>query len=107
MQLLLTTLANAIIGFIVGACGVSGFLLPMFYTALTDFSVPEALVLSYWVFVISSPLGFVGCKDKMSREKKTLGWLCVGSAIGAVLGVKLNSFFSPKGVKIILYIVVL
>ena len=29
MQLLLTTLANAIIGFIVGACGVSGFLLPM------------------------------------------------------------------------------
>lgn len=44
MQLLLTTLANAIIGFIVGACGVSGFLLPMFYTALTDFSVPEALV---------------------------------------------------------------
>ena len=107
MQLLLTTLANAIIGFIVGACGVSGFLLPMFYTALTDFFVPEALVLSYWVFVISSPLGFVGCKDKMAREKKTLGWLCVGSAIGAVLGVKLNSFFSPKGVKIILYIVVL
>lgn len=107
MQLLLTTVANAVIGFIVGACGVSGFLLPMFYMALTDFSVPEALVLSYWVFVTSSPLSMVGCKEGVSREKKTLGWLCVGSALGAMLGVKLNSFFSPKGVKIILYVVVL
>ena len=39
MQMIMVAIANAVIGFIVGACGLSGFLLPMFYAAYTDFSV--------------------------------------------------------------------
>ena len=107
MQMVLTVLANAIVGFIVGACGISGFLLPMFYAALTDFEVGEYLAISYWAFILSGLLAMVGCKEGISREKKTLGWLCVASAIGAVFGVKLNSFISPQNVKLILYVVVL
>lgn len=107
MQIFLIIAANAIIGFIVGACGISGFLLPMFYTALTDFAVGEALALCYWAFILSGILAMVGCKDGISREKGTLGYLCVASALGAVFGVKLNSFIAPENVKKILYIVVL
>lgn len=107
MEMLLIILANAVVGFIVGVCGVSGFLLPMFYAAVTHFSVGEYLALSYFAFIFSGLLATVGCKDGVSREKKTIGWLCLGSAIGAVFGVKLNSFIAPQHVKIILYVVVL
>lgn len=107
MQMVLTVLANAIIGFIVGSCGISGFLLPMFYAVLTDFEVGEYLALSYWAFILSGLMAMVGCKEGIQREKKTIWWLCGASAIGAIFGVKLNSFISPQNVKLILYVVVL
>ena len=104
---ILIYLANAIVGFIVGACGISGFLLPMFYAGFTSFTIGESLTLSYWAFLLSGVLAMVGCKEGISREKGTLGFLCIASAIGAVFGVKLNSFISPQNVKVILYVVVL
>ncbi|GFI61481.1 hypothetical protein IMSAG049_00640 [Clostridiales bacterium] len=107
MQMFLLIVVNAVVGFIVGACGISGFLLPMYYAVATDFAVGEYLALSYWAFILSGVLAMVGCKDGIDREKRTLGWLCAGSAIGAIFGVKLNSFISPQNVKLILYIVVL
>lgn len=107
MEMVMLIIANAVVGFIVGACGISGFLLPMFYAAATHFTVGQYLSLSYFAFILSGPMGLVGCKEGFEREKKTLGWLCLGSAIGAVFGVKLNSFIAPENVKIILYVVVL
>lgn len=103
MQMIMVAIANAVIGFIVGACGLSGFLLPMFYAAYTDFSVGEYLAISYWAFILSGPVALIGFKEGFGREKRTLGWLCAASAIGAVFGVRLNSLISPENVKLILY----
>ena len=107
MQMIMVAIANAVIGFIVGACGLSGFLLPMFYAAYTDFSVGEYLAISYWAFILSGPVALIGFKEGFGRERRTLGWLCAASAVGAVFGVRLNSLISPENVKLILYIVVL
>lgn len=106
MKIILLTAVNAAVGFIVGACGISGFLLPMYYAAATDLAVGEYLALSYWAFILSGALAVVGCKNDIATERHTLGWLCAGSAVGAVFGVRLNSFISPQNVKVILYVVV-
>ena len=43
---LMTAATNLAVGALVGLCGVAGFLLPIFYTAVLGMNVSEGLALS-------------------------------------------------------------
>lgn len=99
--------ANLIVGACVGLCGVAGFLLPMFYTAVLHMSVPQGLALSFAAFIVSGILGSVNYKKAGNLDVKFGIRLSIGSLAGAVVGVKLNFIIAEEHVKILLYIVVL
>lgn len=104
---LMTAAANLCVGALVGLCGVAGFLLPMFYTAVLDMSVAESLALSFAAFVLSGALGSVNYKRAGNLDLLFGLKLSAGSLLGAVLGVKLNFIIPEEKVKILLYVVVL
>lgn len=104
---LMIAAANLIVGGFVGLCGVAGFLLPMFYTAVLHMNVSQGLALSFAAFIVSGVLGSINYKKAGNLDIPFGIRLSVGSLFGAVLGVKLNLIIPEGQVKIILYLVVL
>ena len=99
--------ANLIVGGFVGLCGVAGFLLPMFYTAVLHMNVSQGLALSFSAFIVSGVLGSINYKKAGNLDIPFGIRLSVGSLFGAILGVKLNLIIPEGQVKTILYLVVL
>lgn len=88
------------VGECIGICGIAGFLLPMLYTGGLGFDVTYALALSFLAFLVS---GVIGSRNYIKMFVK----LGIGSLIGAVGGVFLQSMIEKNTAKTILYLVVL
>ena len=106
MVYIIVALANMGIGALIGLCGVAGFLLPMLYTAALGMPVSQALTLSFLAFFVSGVLGSRQYYKEKRIELKFSLILSVGSLVGALVGVQMNSMIKPEQVKILLYIVV-
>ena len=104
---LMTAAANLAVGALVGLCGVAGFLLPIFYTAVLGMNVSEGLALSFAAFIVAGALGAWNYQKAGNLDVKFGLKLSCGSLIGAILGVRLNLIIPEKQVKILLYLVVL
>lgn len=106
MVYIIVALANTGIGALIGMCGVAGFLLPMLYTAALGMPVSQALTLSFLAFLISGVLGSKQYYKEKQIELKFSLLLSLGSLVGALVGVRMNSMIRPEQVKILLYLVV-
>lgn len=104
---LMTAAANLVVGGLVGLCGVAGFLLPMFYTAVLGMKVSEGLALSFSAFIVSGILGARNYQKAGNLDVRFGLKLSAGSLAGAVLGVGLNRIIPEEQVKVLLYLVVL
>ncbi len=104
---LMTAAANLVVGALVGLCGVAGFLLPMFYTAVLKMGVSEGLALSFTAFILSGILGSRNYQKAGNLDVRFGLRLSAGSLAGAILGVYLNQRIPEEQVKILLYLVVL
>lgn len=103
---IIVALANTVIGALIGLCGVAGFLLPMLYTAALGMPVSQALTLSFLAFFVSGVLGAGQYYKEGKINLKFSLLLSLGSLMGGILGVKMNSMISQEQVKVLLYIVV-
>lgn len=104
---LMTAAANLAVGALVGLCGVAGFLLPIFYTAVLGMNVSEGLALSFAAFIVAGALGAWNYQKAGNLDVKFGLKLSCGSLIGAILDVRLNLIIPEEQVKILLYLVVL
>jgi uncharacterized membrane protein YfcA len=99
--------ANAVIGGLIGICGIAGFLLPMLYTGALFYSVNESLAFSFLAFFISGILGSYQYYKSGNLAIRRFLPLVTGSFAGAVLGVFLQAMIPKETAKSILYLVVL
>lgn len=99
--------ANAVVGGLIGICGIAGFLLPMLYTGGLGFSVDEALALSFLAFLVSGILGSWNYRRAGNLDIPMAVKLGLGSLAGAILGVFLQAMIAKETAKAILYLVVL
>ena len=99
--------ANMAVGGCIGICGIAGFLLPMLYTGVLGFDVTYALALSFLAFLVS---GIIGSRNYYKAGNLDMAMsvkLGLGSLVGAVGGVFLQSLIEKSTAKTILYLVVL
>lgn len=99
--------ANMAVGGCIGICGIAGFLLPMLYTGVLGFDVTYALALSFLAFLVS---GIIGSRNYYKAGNLDMAMsvkLGLGSLVGAVGGVFLQSMIEKSTAKTILYLVVL
>ena len=106
MLITIVIIANFVVGILLGLTSIAGFLLPMLYVSLS-YSVQESLALSFTAFCISGILGSYNYYKKGQLRIRYGIQLGLASAVGAVIGVYLNSFIDDSIVKILLYSVVL
>lgn len=99
--------ANMAVGGCIGICGIAGFLLPMLYSGVLGFDVTYALALSFLAFLVSGIIGSFNYYKAGNLDIKMSIKLGVGSLIGAVGGVFLQSMIEKSTAKTILYLVVL
>lgn len=99
--------ANAVIGGLIGICGIAGFLLPMLYTGAMGYSVDQALAYSFLAFLISGIVGSYNYKKAGNLDIPMSIRLGAGSFVGAIAGVCLQANISTQTAKTLLYIVVL
>ena len=99
--------ANMAVGGCIGICGIAGFLLPMLYSGALGFDVTYALALSFLAFLVSGIIGSFNYYKAGNLDIKMSIKLGVGSLIGAVGGVFLQSMIEKSTAKTILYLVVL
>lgn len=95
------------VGGCIGICGIAGFLLPMLYTGGLGFDVTYALALSFLAFLVSGLIGSFNYYRSGNLDVKMSLKLGLGSLIGAVAGVFLQSMIEKSTAKTILYLVVL
>lgn len=95
------------VGECIGICGIAGFLLPMLYTGGLGFDVTYALALSFLAFLVSGVIGSRNYYKAGNLDIKMSVKLGIGSLIGAVGGVFLQSMIEKNTAKTILYLVVL
>lgn len=88
---LMTAATNLAVGALVGLCGVAGFLLPIFYTAVLGMNVSEGLALSFAAFIVAGALGAWNYQKAGNLDVKFGLKLSCGSLIGAILGVYFGS----------------
>ena len=107
LTLAIIAAANMAVGGCIGICGIAGFLLPMLYTGGLGFDVTYALALSFLAFLVSGIIGsFIYYKAGNLEVRMSLK-LGIGSLIGAIAGVFLQSMIEKSTAKTILYLVVL
>ena len=99
--------ANMAVGGCIGICGIAGFLLPMLYSGALGFDVTYALALSFLAFLVSGIIGSFNYYKAGNLDIKMSIKLGIGSLIGAVGGVFLQSMIEKSTAKTILYLVVL
>ena len=107
LSLLIIAAANMAVGGCIGICGIAGFLLPMLYTGGLGFDVTYALALSFLAFLVSGIIGSFNYYKAGNLDVKMSLKLGIGSLIGAVAGVFLQSMIEKSTAKTILYLVVL
>lgn len=99
-------IVNILVGGLVGLTGVAGFLLPMLYVTL-DYSVTEALALSFFAFFISGVIGSINYY-KYGQLNIFFGLkLGISSLIGACIGVYYSKMIDENIIRLLLYMVVL
>ena len=104
---LIIIIANILIGGMIGLTGVAGFLLPILYSGFMGMPTAQALVLSFFAFLISGVLGAWNYYKAKNLDLRLAVMISLGSLIGAVIGVRLNLLIDEAIVKKILYTVVL
>ena len=107
LVLVIIAAANAVVGGLIGICGIAGFLLPMLYTGGLGFSVDEALALSFLAFLVSGILGSWNYRRAGNLDIPMAVKLGLGSLAGAILGVFLQAMIAKETAKALLYLVVL
>ena len=107
LTLIIIGAANMAVGGCIGICGIAGFLLPMLYTGGLGFYVTYALALSFLAFLVSGVIGSRNYYKAGNLDIKMSVKLGIGSLIGAVGGVFLQSMIEKNTAKTILYLVVL
>lgn len=107
LTLAIIAAANMAVGGCIGICGIAGFLLPMLYTGGLGFDVTYALALSFLAFLVSGIIGSFNYYKAGNLEVRMSLKLGIGSLIGAIAGVFLQSMIEKSTVKTILYLVVL
>lgn len=107
LTLIIIGAANMAVGGCIGICGIAGFLLPMLYTGGLGFDVTYALALSFLAFLVSGVIGSRNYYKAGNLDIKMSVKLGIGSLIGAVGGVFLQSMIEKNTAKTILYLVVL
>ena len=106
LSILIIGIANAGIGWCIGICGIAGFLLPMLYTGALGYDVTTALAMSFLAFFISGIIGAGNYHRAGNLDVSLSLRLGIGSLIGAVIGVLLQSMIEKTAAKILLYLVV-
>lgn len=107
LTLAIIATANMAVGGCIGICGIAGFLLPMLYTSGLGFDVTYALALSFLAFLVSGIIGSFNYYKAGNLEVRMSLKLGIGSLIGAIAGVFLQSMIEKSTAKTILYLVVL
>ena len=107
LPLAIIAAANMAVGGCIGICGIAGFLLPMLYTGGLGFDVTYALALSFLAFLVSGIIGSFNYYKAGNLEVRMSLKLGIGSLIGAIAGVFLQSMIEKSTAKTILYLVVL
>ena len=107
LTLIIIGAANMAVGGCIGICGIAGFLLPMLYSGALGFDVTYALALSFLAFLVSGIIGSFNYYKAGNLDIKMSIKLGIGSLIGAVGGVFLQSMIEKSTAKTILYLVVL
>ena len=107
LTLIIIGAANMAVGGCIGICGIAGFLLPMLYTGGLGFDVTYELSLSFLAFLVSGVIGSRNYYKAGNLDIKMSVKLGIGSLIGAVGGVFLQSMIEKNTAKTILYLVVL
>ena len=107
MTFCIIAVANALVGWSIGICGIAGFLLPMLYTAALGYSVELALAASFLAFLVSGVIGSVNYYKAGNLAVRECLKLSAGSIIGAYFGVILQGMIAQSAAKTILYLVVL
>lgn len=107
MTFCIIAVANALVGWSIGICGIAGFLLPMLYTAALGYSVELALAASFLAFLVSGVIGSVNYYKAGNLAVRECLKLSAGSIIGAYFGVVLQGMITQSAAKTILYLVVL
>lgn len=107
LTLAIIAAANMAVGGCIGICGIVGFLLPMLYTGGLGFDVTYALALSFLAFLVSGIIGSFNYYKAGNLEVRMSLKLGIGSLIGAIAGVFLQSMIEKSTAKTILYLVVL
>ena len=107
MDIFIIALANIIVGTLVGISGIAGFLLPIIFVGYLKLNLSTALSLSFVSFLTSGIIGSYRY-NKSGNLNLNFGIIVsIGSFIGAILGVKLNSMIPLETAKLFLYLVVL
>lgn len=107
LTLAIIAAANMAVGECIGICGIAGFLLPMLYTDGLGFDVTYALALSFLAFLVSGIIGSFNYYKAGNLEVRMSLKLGIGSLIGAIAGVFVQSMIEKSTAKTILYLVVL
>lgn len=106
-MLFILSIANLIVGVLVGISGIAGFLLPITYAGLLAMPLSMSLALSFTSFLTSGIIGAYNYHKKEQVHLKCGIILSIGSLIGALIGVRLNLLIPMQVAKILLYLVVL
>ena len=101
------SLANLIVGVLVGISGIAGFLLPITYAGLLAMPLSSSLALSFTSFLTSGVIGAYKYHKNGQVHLKSGTVLSIGSLIGGLIGVQLNLLIPMPIAKILLYLVVL
>lgn len=107
LTLVIIAAANMAVGGCIGICGIAGFLLPTLYTGGLGFDVTYALALSFLAFLVSGIIGSFNYYKAGNLDVRMSLKLGIGSLIGAIAGVFLQSMIEKSTAKTILYLVVL
>ena len=107
LTLAIIAAANMAVGGCIGICGIAGFLLPLLYPGGLGFDVTYALALSFLAFLVSGIIGSFNYYKAGNLEVRMSLKLGIGSLIGAIAGVFLQSMIEKSTAKTILYLVVL
>ena len=106
-MLLVVILSNLIVGTLIGIAGIAGFLLPIIFSGFLGLPVTDALALSFLSFLTSGLLGAWSYHRSGRMDWKLAAPLCLGSLVGALVGVWLNLLIPVQVAKLLLYVVVL
>ena len=106
MSIFIIALANIIVGILVGISGIAGFLLPIIFVGYVKLNLSTSLALSFVSFLTSGIIGSYRYNKSGNLNLKFGVIISIGSFIGAILGVKLNSMIPLETAKLFLYLVV-